>query len=95
MMGSLINLPGVAGKIDNVPFCNSPAHAIRLLREHRACTGAGAHGAVLVYRADDGTWNCIFNRHLITLEHSVHDTKKAIREWLDAWYPKVNGGDAW
>lgn len=90
-MRSLINLPGVAGQIDNVPFCRSPAHAIRLLKVHRAVTDAGDHGAVSVYRADDGQWNCLFSRWRSDVDHSVFDTKKGVRAWLDKWHPTING----
>ncbi|WP_257811945.1 hypothetical protein [Burkholderia glumae] len=93
MMGSLINLPGVAGngQIDDVSFCRSPAHAIRLLRDHRAVTDAGDHGAISVYRADDGRWNCLFSKLRIDIHHSVFDTKKEVRTWLNKWYPAING----
>ncbi len=77
-MGSLINSPGVVGQIDNVPFCRSPAHAIRLLKVHRAVTDAGDHGAVSVYRADGGRWNCLFSRW-------------RSGAWLDKWHPAING----
>lgn len=91
-MGSLINLPGVAaGRIDDVPFFQSPAHAMRLLGQHRACTGAGDHGAVSIWRADDGKWNCLFSRRHIDIDHSAFDYKKDVRVWLDAWHPKIDG----
>lgn len=90
-MGALIDLPGVSGAIDNVPFCRSPAHAIRLLREHRAVTDAGDHGAISVYRADDGRWNCIFSKWRMDVEHSVFDTKRDVRAWLEKWHPAING----
>ncbi len=91
-MGSLINLPGVAaGRIDDVPFFQSPAHAMRLLRQHRACTDAGDHGAVSIWRADNGKWNCVFNRRHIDIDHSAFDYKKDVRVWLNAWHPKIHG----
>lgn len=81
-MGSLINLRGVfAGRIDNVPFFKSAAHAIRLLREHRACT-------------DAGKWNCLFSRHHVDIEHSAFDHKSQVRIWLNTWHPRVKGPDA-
>ncbi|WP_244138732.1 hypothetical protein [Burkholderia sp. BCC1640] len=90
-MGSLINLPGVAGgRIDNVPFFNSPAHAVRLLLQHRACTDAGDYGAVSIWRTDDGKWNCLFSRRHVDIEHSTFEYKKDVRAWLDIWHPKID-----
>ncbi|WP_257835048.1 hypothetical protein [Burkholderia glumae] len=90
-MGSLVSLPGVVGKIDNVPFCRSPAHAMRLLQQHRACTAAGDHGAVSIWRTDDGKWNCLFSRRHVDIEHATFHFKKDVRAWLNSWHPKIDG----
>lgn len=92
-MGTLINLPGVTGgRIDNAPFFNSISQAIRLLSTYRACTDAGDHGAVTVYRGDDGRFHCVFHRHHIELDQTIVTTKKDVRRWLTEWYPRVHDG---
>lgn len=92
-MSTLINLPGVTGgRIDNVPFFNSVSQAIRLLSTYRACTSAGDHGAVNVYRDDDLRFRCVFHRRCIELDQTIVTTKKDVRRWLAEWYPRVHDG---
>ena len=92
-MSTLINLPGVAGgRIDDVPFFNSVTQAMRLMLKHRACTGAGDHGAMTVYRGDDGRLHCVFHRHCIEIDHTITVSKKDVRRWLVEWYPRATEG---
>ncbi|MBI0327667.1 hypothetical protein I6G79_11460 [Burkholderia plantarii] len=63
---------------------------MRLLQQHRACTAAGDHGAVSIWRADDGKWNCLFSRRRVDIEHAIFDFKKDARIWLNNWHPKIN-----
>ncbi len=94
-MGNLIGLPGVkGGKIADVSFAKSVSGAMKVLRTHRAVTGAGDHGAWTVWRDDDGKYRCDFSRHRVTVNEIVADTKRAVRGWLTAWVPAATGGAA-
>lgn len=72
------------------PFVRSVTGAMKAIREHRVCSCAGDHGAVTLWRDDDGVLRAQFSRYLSTKVEAQFETKKAASDWLKTWLPRVH-----
>lgn len=84
------SLDGVAGGKLKGPMARSVNGFKRGLTNHRACSAAGDHGAVMVWQDDAGSYRCAFQRYCATLASATFNSKAGVYRWLAAFLPKMH-----
>lgn len=84
------SLDGVEGGRLKGPMARTVSGFKNGLTNHRACSGAGDHGAVIVWRDDAGGYRCAFQRFQNTIASVCLESKAAVYGWLKEWLPKMH-----
>jgi hypothetical protein len=87
-------MPGVRAKQLRGPMKSSLTGFLAALRKYRVCSDAGDHGAVLVYRDDDGTYRCSLQAWCVTKAEGTFKTKREVAAWLKRWLPAQRNREA-
>lgn len=84
-------LPGLPGTSQDVSavWATSVTDAMTFVREGCAITAAGAGGALVVWKGDDGQWRCEFMQHQRTTAFETFKHIAAVAEWLKEWWPQM------
>lgn len=82
-------LPGVKAKRLGGVMVNSPTGAMKSIRECRVCSAAGDHGAVTLWRDDEGNLRTCFQVRWSTVAAETHATRDSALRWLKAWWPAM------
>jgi hypothetical protein len=81
------DIPGVKGGRLKGPMASTVTGFMTALQKYRACSDAGDHGSVMVYRDDDGNFRCMFCVWQMARERQTFKTKAQVRAWLKEWLP--------
>lgn len=92
-MPVLIGPEGVSGELDT-RFVRSVSAARRAFADGLpSVTTAGPHGALDLYRDDEGVWRGNVYQYLRTVERNVFPSREAGLRWLGAALPKLGDLD--
>lgn len=81
-------MTGVSGSLHG-PIIHSVSAADAALRKHRMVSAAGDHGAVNIWKDDDGALRGEFQRFCVTLDKQRFKSKAHALEWLKKWLPRT------
>jgi hypothetical protein len=85
-----VDLPGVEGGRRRGPMCRTITDFRTAMAGYAACSSAGDHGAVTVWKDDVGQWRVAFQRYRNTEETQTFRFKLYVFEWLREWLPKMH-----
>lgn len=93
-MGEYVGLDGVRGgriKPRGSHMAKSVSGLMYILNNGgRVCSASGDHGALTVWRTDNGVYRCNFSRYKNTIGDATCETKAGVRRWLKDWLPKCH-----
>ncbi len=89
-MPELTGLTGVKRKTVPCKSVFSFTEALRVVTRRRAVIAADDNGSISVWIDDSGSYRAEFFRHLISHGSIVTTGKRALRDWLREWWPKMS-----
>lgn len=87
-LNSYEDLVGVKGGKLKGPTATSISDILNSLKRHRIVSSAGDHGAISIWKMDDGRFRCGFYRFHNAIDEQSLDYKYQVKAWLLEWFPK-------